>query len=155
MGLSVTSTTMFKEPSGVCVDHYNRYREDIDLLSGARLNAYRFSIEWARIQPDKDTFNQKEIDHYRDMLRYCREKEVTPIVTMHHFSSPKWLIMEGGWEAESTADYFTRYCERAVRELGDLLEYVCTINDGEHGAANRQDSGAASCRNGNSRWFRR
>ncbi|MDR2178650.1 MAG: family 1 glycosylhydrolase [Treponema sp.] len=125
--------SIFEEPSGICVDHYNRYREDIDLLAAAGLNAYRFSIEWARIQPDKNTFDTKEIDHYRDMLEYCREIGVTPIVTMHHFSSPKWLIQEGGWEAESTADYFARYCGQMVRELGDILEYVCTVNEANMG----------------------
>jgi beta-glucosidase len=125
--------SMFKEPSLDCVDHYNRYREDIDLLAGAGLNAYRFSIEWARIQPDKDAFDQKEIDHYRDMLRYCREKGIEPIVTMHHFSSPKWLIQEGGWEAKTTPDYFAAYCKRVVQELGEYLEYVCTINEANMG----------------------
>jgi beta-glucosidase len=124
---------LFKEPSLDCMDHYNRYKEDIDLLAGAGLNAYRFSIEWARIQPDKDTFVQKEIDHYRDMLEYCHKKGIVPIVTMHHFSSPKWLVMEGGWEAESTADYFARYCERVVKDLGGLFGYVCTINEANMG----------------------
>jgi beta-glucosidase len=67
------------------------------------------------------------------MITYCREKGVTPIVTMHHFSSPKWLIQEGGWEAPATADYFARYCERMARELGGILEYVCTINEANMG----------------------
>jgi beta-glucosidase len=128
-----TPGSMFAEPSLDAMDHYNRYREDIDLLSGAGLNAYRFSIEWARIQPDKDRFDQKEIKHYRDMIACCREKGVTPIVTMHHFSSPKWLISEGGWEAETTVDYFTRYCERVAGDLGGLMEYVCTINEANMG----------------------
>jgi beta-glucosidase len=127
------SGSMFKEPSLGAVDHYNRYKEDIDLLAGAGLNVYRFSIEWARIQPDKDTFDRKEINHYRDVLEYCREKSVTPIVTMHHFSSPKWLIQEGGWEAKTTVDYFTRYCEAVIRELGGRMEYVCTINEANMG----------------------
>jgi beta-glucosidase len=125
--------TMWKDLSLDCVDHYNRYREDIDLLAGAGLNAYRFSVEWARIQPNKNTFDQEEIDHYRAVLDYCGEKGVTPIVTMHHFSSPKWLIQEGGWEAGTTADYFARYCERMARELGGLMEYVCTINEANMG----------------------
>ena len=125
--------SLFKEPSLDAVDHYNRYREDIDLLAAAGLNAYRFSIEWARIQPDKDTFDQKEIDHYRDMIIYCRKKGVTPIVTMHHFSSPKWLIQEGGWETETTIDYFARYGERMAKDIGGIMEYVCTINEANIG----------------------
>jgi beta-glucosidase len=124
---------MFKEPSGDSMDHYNRYREDIDLLAGAGLNAYRFSIEWARIEPEQGVFDQKEIEHYRLVLEYCRSKGVTPIVTMHHFSSPKWLIKKGGWENESTAGYFADYCGRTVKELGGLLQYVCTINEANMG----------------------
>jgi beta-glucosidase len=125
--------SMFKEPSGDAVDHYNRYREDIDILAGAGLNSYRFSIEWARIEPEKGRFVEKEIDHYRGMLEYCRSKGVTPIVTMHHFTSPKWLIMEGGWENESTTDAFASYCEYVVKKLGSLMEYVCTINEANMG----------------------
>jgi beta-glucosidase len=125
--------SMYKEPSLDAVDHYNRYKEDIDLLVGAGLNAYRFSIEWARIQPDKNTFDKKEIDHYRDMLKYCRSKGVTPIVTMHHFSSPKWLIMEGGWETKTTPEYFAAYCGRVAEDIGEDLEYVCTINEANMG----------------------
>jgi beta-glucosidase len=125
--------SMFKEPSGICVDHYNRYTEDIGLLAGAGLNAYRFSIEWARIEPEKGVFDQKEIDHYRAVLRYCREKDITPIVTMHHFSSPKWLIEEGGWETDSSAGYFAKYCKYVARALGNELEYVCTINEANMG----------------------
>jgi beta-glucosidase len=125
--------SMFKEPSGVCLDHYNRYREDIDLLAGAGLNSYRFSIEWARVQPDGNTFNQKEIDHYRDVLQYCHDKGVTPVVTMHHFSSPRWLILDGGWENEDTADRFAEYCGVMAKQLGGLMEYVCTVNEANMG----------------------
>jgi beta-glucosidase len=128
-----TSPSMFKEPSGICVDHYNRYKDDIDLLAGAGLNAYRFSIEWARVEPDKGVFDQKAIEHYRAVLRYCHDKEVMPVVTLHHFSSPKWLIMEGGWETHSTAGYFVKYCKYVVRELEKDLDYVCTINEANIG----------------------
>lgn len=127
------SDSMFQEPSGDSVDHYNRYREDIDLMASASLNAYRFSIEWARIQPTKDIFDEKEIEHYRDMLIYCREKGIEPIVTMHHFSSPRWLISQGGWESEDTIGAFAAYCEYVVKQLGDLMSYVCTINEANMG----------------------
>ena len=125
--------TMFREPSLDTVDHYHHYREDIDLLAAAGLNAYRFSIEWARVQPAKDSFDQQAIEHYRGMLEYCHQKGVEPIVTLHHFTSPKWLIVEGGWEAESTADYFAAYCAYVVEALGGLMRYVCTINEANMG----------------------
>ena len=123
----------YVEPSLEAVDHYNRYREDIDLLARAGLNAYRFSIEWARIEPIQGTFDKKEVEHYKDVLNYCHEKSVTPIVTLHHFSSPKWLISEGGWESENTVESFGKYCEYIITELGDLIPYVCTINEANMG----------------------
>ena len=123
----------YKEPSLDAVDHYNRYEEDIQLIAEAGLNAYRFSIEWARIEPEKGQFDEKEIKHYENVLKYCREHNITPVVTMHHFSSPKWLISEGGWESEITIQYFADYCRHVVSKLGDLMEYVCTINEANMG----------------------
>lgn len=125
--------TSFKEPSLDAVDHYNRYREDIDLMADAGLNAYRFSIEWARIEPTKGQFDEKEIEHYRSVLTYCREKGIEPIVTMHHFSSPKWLISEGGWEDKRTIDAFAGYCKYVAEKIGDIMTYVCTINEANMG----------------------
>lgn len=119
----------FAEPSGDACDHYHRYAEDIKLLADAGLNAYRFSIEWARIEPQPGVFDDAEIEHYRAMIRCCRENGLEPIVTMHHFSSPKWLIEQGGWEAEETVEKFANYCRYAAEKLGDELNYVCTINE--------------------------
>jgi beta-glucosidase len=125
--------TMYKEPSLEAVDHYHKYNEDIQLLVNAGLNTYRFSIEWARIEPTKGNFDQNEIEHYRQVLEFCHENKVTPIVTLHHFSSPKWLISEGGWESESTIEYFGNYCRFVVSELGELIPYICTINEANIG----------------------
>lgn len=125
--------SLFKEPSMDAVDQYNRYREDIDLLAEAGLNAYRFTIEWARIEPEKGCFDSAEVSHYRDVIDYCRSRDIEPVVTMHHFSSPKWLIMQGGWENEQTADLFAGYCGHVVSKLGDSLKYVCTINEANMG----------------------
>ena len=125
--------TSFTEPSGDAVDHYNRYEEDIRLMADAGLNAYRFSIEWARIEPEKGHFDETEVEHYRKVIRCCKEHGITPIVTMLHFTSPKWLISEGGWEAESTIEYFKNYCTYIAEQLGAELEYVCTINEANMG----------------------
>lgn len=119
----------YDEPSGAAVDHYHHFREDIDLLAEAGLNSYRFSLEWARIEPQEGSFDEAEIEHYRQVLRYCHEKNVIPIVTMHHFSSPKWLTADGGWENPEVTGRFAAYCTRMAAELGDLMEYVCTINE--------------------------
>jgi Beta-glucosidase/6-phospho-beta-glucosidase/beta-galactosidase len=123
----------YKEPSLDAVDHYNRYKEDISILAQAGLNSYRFSIEWARIQPHKDVFDQQEIEHYREVLQYCKELNIVPIVTLHHFSSPAWLISEGGWNDEKTVEYFARYTDRVVAELGSMIPYICTINEANMG----------------------
>jgi len=121
--------SIFQEPSKEAVDHYNRYREDIELMAKLGLNSYRFSIEWARIEPEEGQFNQKAIDHYRDVLLACREFNLIPLVTLHHFTSPVWLISAGGWESEETPQRFARYCEKVMTELGEYIPYVCTINE--------------------------
>jgi beta-glucosidase len=121
--------SMFKEPSGNAVDHYLLYKEDIAQMAKMGLNGYRFSIEWARIEPEEGHFDAAEIEHYRNVLLACRQWHITPIVTMHHFSSPQWLIREGGWESANTPARFARYCTHVIRELGELIPYVCTINE--------------------------
>jgi len=121
--------SLFKEPSGDAVDHYRRYREDIALMAELGLNSYRFSIEWARIEPEEGRFDQEAIDHYRDVLAACQEHNIMPIVTLHHFSSPQWLIRTGGWESEETPARFARYVEKVMRELGEMIPYACTINE--------------------------
>lgn len=123
----------FAEPSLDAVDHYNRYEEDIALLAKAGLNAYRFSIEWARIEPEKGRYDEAEIEHYRKVLQCCHDNGITPVVTMHHFSSPKWLISEGGWESEHIVERFKNYCAYVVSKLGNLMGYVCTINEANMG----------------------
>ena len=123
----------FAEPSGLAVDHYNRYEEDIKLLADAGCSAYRFSIEWARIEPEEGRYDCREIGHYRKVLHCCRENGITPIVTLHHFSSPAWLIRKGGWTNECTVDSFAQYARYVAMQLGDALEYVCTINEANMG----------------------
>ena len=125
--------TSFDEPSNDACDHYNRYEEDIKLLADAGLNAYRLSIEWARIEPQPGVYDENEIKHYCKVLECCRANFVTPIVTMHHFTSPKWLIEQGGWENEATVEKFANYCKYVVEQLGDLFTYVCTINEANMG----------------------
>lgn len=119
----------FVEPSLDAVDHYNRYEEDIQMLADAGLNAYRFSIEWARIEPEKDQFDEAEVEHYRKVIACCREHHVEPIVTLHHFTSPKWLICDGGWDDEMVVERFAIYAKYIAKKLGEEIRYICTINE--------------------------
>lgn len=121
--------SQFVEPSGDACDHYNRYEEDIKLMAEAGLNAYRFSIEWARIEPKQGEYDDAEIAHYRKVIACCKKYNITPIVTMHHFTSPAWVISKGGWENEQIVEWFADYCRYVICRLGDELEYVCTINE--------------------------
>ncbi|MDE7203235.1 MAG: family 1 glycosylhydrolase [Lachnospiraceae bacterium] len=125
--------TMWKEPSGAGVDHYNRFREDIDYLAAEGLNAYRFTIEWARIQPEEGMFDESAFLHYQDVIEYCIKKGITPIVTLHHFSTPAWVIKKGGWKSEAIITYFADYCRAVIKRLGDKLKYICTINEANMG----------------------
>jgi beta-glucosidase len=121
--------TLFAEPSLDACDHYHRFREDIRMLADLGLNTYRFSIEWSRIEPERHHFSLAELDHYRRMLAACHENGVTPMVTLYHFSSPRWFAAAGGWEKAANADLFVRYCERAARHLGDLIGMASTFNE--------------------------
>ncbi len=123
----------FTEPSGIACDHYNRYEEDIAMMAKAGLNAYRFSVEWARIEPEEGHFNEEEIAHYKDVIACCKKHGVEPVVTLMHFTSPAWLISKGGWEAESTIEYFRRYASYVTEQLGSELHYICTINEANMG----------------------
>jgi beta-glucosidase len=121
--------TLFAEPSLDACDHYHRFAEDIRLLADLGLNTYRFSIEWARIEPERNYFSLPALEHYRRMLAACHENGVTPMVTFYHFSSPRWFAAMGGWEKPAAADLFVRYCDRSARYLGDLIDFATTFNE--------------------------
>lgn len=123
----------YAEPSLDAVDHYHHYEEDIRLLADAGLNAYRFSVEWARIEPEEGIFDEKELEHYSRVIDCCISNSVEPVVTLHHFSSPVWLIRKGGWEAKTTPEDFSRYVRVVMEHLGSRLHYVCTINEANMG----------------------
>ncbi|MDE6261219.1 MAG: family 1 glycosylhydrolase [Oscillospiraceae bacterium] len=125
--------TTYKDKSGIACDHYNRYEEDIKLMKSAGLNAYRFSIEWARIQPEDGVFDDEQIEHYRKVIRCCREHGIEPVVTLFHFSSPIWIIRKGGWEADTVVEDFEKYASYVIKALGSELKYVCTINEANMG----------------------
>jgi beta-glucosidase len=122
-------TSWCVDVSGDACDSFNRYPEDIALVAALGLGAYRFSLEWSRIEPAEGEFSTVALDHYRRMAETCHEHGVLPVVTFHHFTHPRWLAAKGAWEDPEAPDRFARFCERATARLGDLIGVACTINE--------------------------
>ena len=123
--------SMFKEPSGDACDHYHLYAQDISMLADLGFNTYRFSVEWARIEPEEGFFSNAELEHYRRVLAACHEHGLTAMVTYNHCSLPRWLAMKGGWQYDKSAALYARYCEKVTRHLGDMIGYASTMNEGD------------------------
>jgi beta-glucosidase len=114
---------------GQAVDHYHRYAEDFKLLQSFNMNAFRFSIEWSRIEPRPGEWNRKEIEYYRKYLNKLQAMGITPFVTLWHFTIPTWFADMGGFDKRSNITYFTRYVAKITEELGDMFRYVITLNE--------------------------
>ncbi|QKG21764.1 glycoside hydrolase family 1 protein [Actinomadura verrucosospora] len=123
------SGTRVREPSGDAADSYHRWREDMDLLAGLGFNAYRFSVEWARIEPARGEVSHAALAHYRRMVEGARERGLEPVVTLHHFTSPLWFAKAGGFAAPDAADLFARYVETVAPILDGPVRHTVTINE--------------------------
>jgi beta-glucosidase len=121
--------TAAEEPSGDATDHYWRYPQDLDILVDLGFGAYRFSLEWSRIEPEEGEWSVAQLDHYGRMLDACRDRGLLPVVTFHHFTTPHWVAADGGWANPKTAERFARFCERAAAHLGERIGMACTINE--------------------------
>jgi beta-glucosidase len=121
--------TEFKEPSGSAVDHYRLYDQDIATLASLGLNTFRFSIEWARVEPVEGLFSLAALEHYRDVLQACRKRGIKAMVSFNHFVTPAWFAARGGWEVEGAAQLYARYCDKVARHLGHLIDYATTFNE--------------------------
>ncbi|MGI5897883.1 MAG: glycoside hydrolase family 1 protein [Candidatus Dojkabacteria bacterium] len=117
--------------SGKSADHYNKFREDFKLAKDLGHNATRFSIEWSRIEPEEGKFDEKEINHYKSVIKYLKQLNIEPFVTLWHWPLPLWLSEKGGWENSKTPKYFERYARRVVEALGDDVKYWITLNEPE------------------------
>lgn len=109
--------------------HYNRYEEDFDLLTKLNLNAFRFSIEWSRIEPEEGAWNVEAIEHYRQYLAALKKRGITPVVTLFHFTLPTWFDRRGGFAKSRNIKYFVRFVEKIIDEYGADLSWVITINE--------------------------
>lgn len=121
--------TVFKEPSGDAANSFLLWEQDLDLARSIGLNAYRFGVEWARIEPAKGQFSQAMIDYYARIVDGCRARGLTPVVTFSHFSAPLWFSAQGGWSNPESAEVFARYADKVARAIGDRIHAAITFNE--------------------------
>ncbi len=116
--------------ASVATDSYRRYGEDIELIVGAGLKAYRFSIAWPRIVPaGAGAINEVGLDHYSGMVDVMLQRGVTPYATLFHWDLPQALQEEGGWSNRDTAQRFAEYADIVARRLGDRLKHIVVLNE--------------------------
>jgi beta-glucosidase len=121
--------SVFAEPSRDAANSFELRRTDLDLAKKLGLNTYRFSLEWARIEPEEGLFSLAMLDHYEAIIQGCRARGLTPMVTFNHYTVPRWFAAAGGWTNPKSPTWFARYCERAMRHAGAEIGYATTLNE--------------------------
>ncbi|MCH8741822.1 glycoside hydrolase family 1 protein [Patescibacteria group bacterium] len=116
-------------PAGLACDHYNRYEEDFDLMKKLNQNAYRFSIEWSRIEPEEGKFNKKEIERYFKISQSLKSRGIEIMVTLHHFTLPVWLAKIGGFSNIKSIFYFSRFAKKIFLEYQNSVDFWITFNE--------------------------
>ena len=117
------------EPSGDACDSWNRWPDDVAVLAELGFTDYRFSLEWSRIEPEDGEISIAALDHYARVCEGLLAAGIDPVVTFHHFTTPRWLAARGGWELPDTAARFASFCEVAAARLAGLMQRACTINE--------------------------
>lgn len=127
--LEHTKPTVFADPSGDAANSFLLWRRDLDLVKNLGLNSYRFSLEWARIEPEPGEFSIAMLDHYKAMIEGCRAMGLKPIVTFNHFTTPIWFAAQGGWMHADAPQLFARFCDKAARHLAAGIDHATTLNE--------------------------
>lgn len=116
--------------AGLACDWWaGRWKEDLERAAAAGQNTHRLSIEWSRIQPEADRWDESALERYREILRGAVELGLKPMVTLHHFTDPLWLVELGAWESDATPSLFAEYVARAVDGLKEFNADWVTINE--------------------------
>ncbi|MDQ3123325.1 MAG: family 1 glycosylhydrolase [bacterium] len=115
--------------SGKGVDHIRRYKEDFRILKKLNLNAFSFSIEWSRVEPDQGVWDKKAIDRYHNYLNEMKTAGIEPVIKLWHWTHPVWFDELGGFGKRKNVVYFERYVEKIAQEFGDDIRYVITLNE--------------------------
>lgn len=115
--------------SGQAANHYNLYSQDFQLLKDLGHNTHRLSVEWSRIEPEEGMFDEAEIEHYKRVLQSLKGQGLTVMLTIHHFTNPKWFADKGGWLNFSSPKYFEKFVKKVIPEFLPYVDLWITINE--------------------------
>ena len=110
-------------------NHYHLWKQDADLMAEMKIKYYRLGIEWARICPKEGEVDEAAIAHYREELIYLKEKSISVLLTIHHFTNPMWFERKGAFTKKENLQYFLDFVELVVKSFGDLVSEYITINE--------------------------
>ncbi|WP_328631425.1 family 1 glycosylhydrolase [Streptomyces sp. NBC_00356] len=127
--LEHTTPSLFREPSGPACRGYEQWESDLDLVAGLGLNAFRFSVEWARVEPEQGVVSTEALDHYERKVDGCLERGLAPLVTFNHFTGPHWFAASGSWTGADAPARFAEQCDRVMARFGDRIAYAVTLNE--------------------------
>ncbi len=111
------------------VDHYHKFREDFDIAKKLNQNAFRFGIEWARLEPEEGKWDQDAIEHYRTYISELRKRQIEPFLNVWHWTLPIWFEERGGLAKRRNLKYFYRFVQKIADELSKDLHFVITLNE--------------------------
>lgn len=117
--------------SGKSARHYNVYEKDFDIVQKMNMNAFRFSIEWSRIEPTEGAWNAEAVQHYKEYLKALKHRNIEPVMTLFHFTLPVWFAEKGGFEKRSNVKYFLRFADKILKDIGTHVRYIVTVNEPE------------------------
>jgi beta-glucosidase len=113
----------------VADDHWNRWREDVDLMADMGIRAARFGVEWSRLVPEEGRPDASAAARYREEIEYMRQKGIDPLLTIHHFTNPMWFENRGGFADKDNLHFFLELTELTVKSFGDLVSNYITVNE--------------------------
>jgi beta-glucosidase len=117
-------------PAGIACDSWSKRRDDVALAVRLGLKAYRFSLEWSRLQPTYGTFDDTAAEYYRALIADLLAHNIVPVVTINHFTLPRWFYENGGWLAPESAEVFDAFVHRVTLAFAQCdVRYWITINE--------------------------
>jgi beta-glucosidase len=126
---SIPSKIKNNDSSVIATDHWNRLDLDTNLMKELGVNQYRFSIEWSRIEPKEGEFDQVAMNHYRHEIDLLKQNGISPMITLHHFTSPIWFTHKGGWTNEKSPEQFLKFVYYVRTQLGESVSHWVTFNE--------------------------